>query len=338
MAALVYCDSFDHYTTTTDKGWFENNNVTISATAMRTGTYGMLHRYYNSYIKHSFGANYINLTIGFALKVPSGLGGQVVVFYLIDPAAYDSGGPFRMDINTAGDLIFYRHYSGGDIWIATVSAACPLNSWHHIEVSVTLKTDATGKIWLKVDGVEKYKNEAVTTTTYSGQASVIQIGQGGNGYDGYYRYMDDLFIHDTYGTFWGDCSVECSMPSGAGNYTQWTPSAGNNWDCVEEIPPSTSEYVSTATAGNKDSYATGNLATASGTVQAVAANMIVQKTAPGTKTIRALTRLSSTDATGATVGVGTDWMYYQQALARPGGGSWSVSDVNSAEFGIELVA
>ena len=61
--------------------------------------------------------------------------------------------------------------------------------------------------------------------------------------------------------FLGDIRVDAIHPNGAGNYTQLTPSAGSNYECVDETNMDDSDYVEGANAGDKDSYTYGSVPT-----------------------------------------------------------------------------
>jgi len=74
----------------------------------------------------------------------------------------------------------------------------------------------------------------------------------------YSTEIDDIYIADNQGTenndFLGDIRIDAIHPSGAGNYTQLTPSTGSNYQCVDEVAIDESDYVEGANAGDKDSY------------------------------------------------------------------------------------
>ena len=100
--------------------------------------------------------------------------------------------------------------------------------------------------------------------------------------------FDDLYVCDSAGStnngFLGDCRIDTIYPSGAGNYTQFTPSTGSNYTCVDETAPNTTDYVDGATVGDRDSYALGNLsALSSQTVYGVQVNAAILKDDAGSK-------------------------------------------------------
>lgn len=87
-------------------------------------------------------------------------------------------------------------------------------------------------------------------------------------------YYDDIVIDDA--AFLSvDAKVEIMQPNADGNYTTWSASAGNKWDCVEEIPVTNTEYIESLTTAGTRRYSAALESAASagitGTVHAVKA-------------------------------------------------------------------
>src|SRR6185437_13665423 len=76
----------------------------------------------------------------------------------------------------------------------------------------------------------------------------------------------------TYGTTQaGDLRVECVMPNGPGAHTQFTPSAGANWQNVDEVPPDDdTTHNDSSTAGQLDTFVHAALAGIPSSIAAVA--------------------------------------------------------------------
>ena len=337
---LIFCDSFDHYTSNTGKGWYGPTYITIGPTYARTGTNGFDMERYNSYWAHSLDAGYGAATIGFAFKGMHGSGSETVIGGFLDPVAYGNGGCIYISwVPGAGDLALYWGWSTGPQLITSIAGAAPWNQWHYIELSAVFSITATGKVVLRVDNAEIYRNEAVRNCGYDATPSAISFGQGGNAYTGYDRYIDDLYVNDTFDDFYGDVRVECKMPNGEGSHEEWVPNSSvHNYQCVDEIPLSTTDYVTANTADQQDAYAKAALTTVIGSVKAVAVNVHAQKTAVGPRTMATVATLGSNEEVGATKSLGTDWAWFQQPLDKPGGGSWTIDDVNDADLGIKLIA
>jgi hypothetical protein len=156
--------------------------------------------------------------------------------------------------------------------------------------------------------------------------------------------IDDLYVWDGAGsinnTFPGDVRVFAVLPSGAGNSAQWTPSTGTNYSAVDDATPNTSDYVSSSTPTNKDTYAFSDIA-GSGTVLGAQLSLYAQKAASGsTRGIQGVCRSVTTESNSVEAVLGTSWRYWVQAIYETDpatAAAWaSVAALNAAEFGVYL--
>jgi hypothetical protein len=110
-------------------------------------------------------------------------------------------------------------------------------TWYYVEIYHKCGT-GDGEIELKVNDVTWYSASNInstynnaTITRYIRFEGKQQIGTGG-------FYIDDLYLCNGDGTknnsFLGNCRVFSLNPNGAGNYSQFTPSAGTNYECVDD--------------------------------------------------------------------------------------------------------
>jgi hypothetical protein len=133
-------------------------------------------------------------------------------------------------------------------------------------------------------------------------------------------------------TFCGDRHWERITLTADGNYTQWTPSTGTtHFDLIEEVPPNTTDYNSSSTVGNKDSF----IVSAAGGPPAASAflglTMYLQKTSGGGDEVKGLFRLAGADRNGTAFLVPSPFAFRQSFLAsKPGGGAITVADVQPA--------
>lgn len=163
---------------------------------------------------------------------------------------------------------------------------------------------------------------------------------------GYYTFaywngdaaFDDLYIAtDSVAlTPLGDSSTQSLAPTGAGSSATWTPSSGANWTCVDEVDPDgDTSYVETATANATDLYAFEDTAL-SGGIHAVQVLFQAQAQGVGQRGVAAVAKL------GANLSYGTTYYprtvgyvsYGATFLTKPGGGTWTASDVNNLEAGV----
>jgi hypothetical protein len=217
--------------------------------------------------------------------------------------------------------------------------------WHYIEIKTTIH-NSTGSLYLKWDG-EAVLSLTGIDTQVSGTAQITNFLLGGTG--GSYRTpncaFDDLYVCDTSGSnnndFLGDVRVQSIFPTGAGNTTQWTPSAGNNYACVDDTTPNAdTDYVSETTTGEKDTYAFGNVTPTSGTVKGVQVLIHNRKDDAGSRTIAPVYRPVSTDYDGTAVAVLDGYTYIREIteVSPATSAAWTIAEINGAEFGVKLVS
>ena len=157
--------------------------------------------------------------------------------------------------------------------------------------------------------------------------------------------MDDLYWYATAGSMThpqGDVAVHLLLPSGNGNSSGMLGSDGNSTDnylLVDEPGPNgDADYVSSDTPGVKDTYVMGDLIPTVGTVLGVKAVLTARKDAAGAGAIQSVYRLSGTEVDGASVALTTSHASYVDPIqtTKPGGGAWSIADVNAVEIGVKV--
>ncbi len=159
-------------------------------------------------------------------------------------------------------------------------------------------------------------------------------------------YIDDIWLNDTTGasnnSWCGDIRVITQVPTGAGSSTQFTPSTGSNWQCVDDMPNNgETDYVQSSTVGHKDLYAMSALGSTAGTIRGVNVFGMVKKMDAGARTagIRHVSgatesTLVSSDALSSSYML----MSSHQALDPNTGLAWTQSGVESQQIGPIVVA
>jgi hypothetical protein len=156
--------------------------------------------------------------------------------------------------------------------------------------------------------------------------------------------FDNLYVLDSTGSVnnarLGEIVVECLRPNGNGNSSQWVGSDGNstdNYQLVDDPTPDTADYVQSGASGDKDTYAYGDLAAASGAVAAVQVISYASKTAGDALSVQQVARSGSSETAATAQPVTATWTPLTAIFQeKPGGGAWTVADVNAAEFGIQV--
>lgn len=140
------------------------------------------------------------------------------------------------------------------------------NTTYLIEAYIKI-ADAGGRVVVKVDGVSDIDFTGDTKPDANTQFDNIRLGYGGSATYLSYAYFDNFIMDDA--GWVGDTKIQAILPTGGGNSTIWNPSAGANWQCVDERPASDVDYVSTNAVDQVDTYEASDMAGAIGTVKCV---------------------------------------------------------------------
>lgn len=338
---LLFCDSFDHYTTLSDKGW-SANSTSIASTNGRFGTsYLQIPSSQNS-AQRALPGSYGTLIVGGAWKMDStSHTGGVGLIRLMEGTTIH----LTLDLTTTSRLRIGRD-DLGSAPLATGTTVLSSGVYYYIELKATIH-DTTGSYTLRINGVNELTATNIDTRNgLTGVIDLVKLGGTGSGFVGSTQYWDDFVILDTTGSaptndFLGDVRVQALLPNGNGNSSMLVGSDGNSTDnylLVDETTPSSADYVESSTVNDKDTYAFGDLTPTSGTVYGVQVLPYAAKTDAGTRSIVSVARLSGgTEADSADKTLSTSYAYLPDIReTKPGGGAWSISDVNSAEFGVKV--
>ena len=109
----------------------------------------------------------------------------------------------------------------------------------------------------------------------------------------------------------------------------------NHWALVDENPPNTSDFNSSGTIGNRDTYTKPAVSIATGSIYAAVVKIYCRLSAGGGANIKAMTRSAGTDAVASAFAAPGTY-HIQQGIFEtdPATGiPWTVAGVNAAEFG-----
>lgn len=242
---------------------------------------------------------------------------------------------------TDGSLKLYRGDSSGTLLGTTATGIITVATWYYLELHAIID-DTTGEYEIRVDGVNVLSATGVDTRNGGTNPEVTCVTVGRASTDR--SYYDDLYIITGDGTgvsgFQNEITIEQIKPNGAGNYTQLTPTgSATNWQNVDDIPFSTTDYNSSPTAGTKDTYAYSNLTATTGTILGSVIHFAANKNLAGFKKGRRLIRISSTDYAGAdTPSLSATVRYFSEVLPESvaTAAAWTISEVNGLEAGFEV--
>lgn len=219
------------------------------------------------------------------------------------------------------------------------SKVIEINNWYWWSVKVvfdenvgSIELKINGDTWLTATGLDTVHDSA-TAPLCDCVALSTQFGPE--------IYADDIVIQDGEGEFQGDMVVLGKRPADAGYITQFTPSAGSNWQNVDEIArDNDTTYNASSTVGERDSYLLDKITEVpdSSIVLAVQQAFAHRKTEPGPRSTIPFIRVASDEI------VGEEWFPSETSyitvietpqVEQPAGGDWgTVGDFNALDVEI----
>lgn len=336
--AIVFMDSFDHYASAdmapykwSGKG---GSGGMIWAGGRKTNCFGGYNNNNDNYLILALGANYTTLIIGYAIYW-GGFKANNAFFQFEDSGSAQT--TFAINSN---NQVYWGSY--------TAPLVLAVGRWYYFEHKVTFH-NSTGAIEFRINEVTQFSASGLDTcATANNLANAITftssyyIGSG----TGHTFRIDDLYLLDGTGTanndFLGDMRVEAILANGNGAHSDFVGSDGNSTDnylLVDEATPNyDTDYVESLTVDAVDTYACTNLAATTGTVAGVQILPLAKKTDAGSRRLKGVARLSGTDEVGANTFILSDSYQYFRDIreTKPGGGDWTITDVNNMEAGVKV--
>lgn len=226
-----------------------------------------------------------------------------------------------------------------------IDSAGPFSAqiWHYFELKVTVNT-VTGAYELRANQTNVMSGSSVNTAeTGSNDADVIdfQILQSP-------VRMDDIYILDTNGTinndFLGDSTIEGRLPTGNGFSNDWTVVGGANaWQVLNDTVGAgeDSDLVETSTTTDVQLLTFDALSFITGQIHAVQLEAMCQLDAVGSRTLRFKVRSGGTTYDDASFVVNSTQFETFLGIVETDPDTavkWTISGVDNAEFGFELVS
>ena len=235
----------------------------------------------------------------------------------------------------------------GSTTLGITTSTFAYGSWHHFELKVTVHT-STGAFELRHNEANVLSGSGVNTANAgSNQADVFAIRFTTTSTN---ARFDDIFVWDGTGSavndFQGDAVVEGIEVTGAGASTQWTPSAGSNFDNVNDpgnAGPDDSGaggFNSSDTAAQIDLYAFSDLTQIDGAIIGVQLDTQLAMASAGSRTVDTKYRDPDTTvvdiASKAVTSTSYDSFHDVMSLNPRDSLAWDVADVNGGQFGVEI--
>ncbi len=204
----------------------------------------------------------------------------------------------RLQQTVGNELSVQRGTVAVDTTVETYSDT----NWHHFAMKY-ISHDSTGVMQVKVDDTLILDFTGDTKAQTNGDLAMVF-------FHGKNNFLDHFIFHD--GNDTGDgfndfltypWHMQFIFPDGAGNSTQWTPSAGANYQNVDELETDEdTTYNEEATTSDKDLYAMASPGdTITGDVLGLYLRNQMKRTDSGARTASGVLRTNATDYNGTAV-------------------------------------
>lgn len=236
--------------------WEVHTNVTVISTSGYdlTGSYCARLGNYSGYLKKHLSTSYAALYTACKFTVSSLSTPHIFIGF------YDSANTLCAYIKGNSTTGVLEAVVGASV-VVNGDFVLLMNHTYLLEVYYK-PLNTGGEITVKLDGVVELTFSGDTT---NGLENVQWVYFGGG--DGDNTRMDDIVIDDA--AWIGNTYFQVITPTANGTTVQWTPSTGNNYQCVDEIPPSDTDYNYTNTADNIDTFTMSDMTGDIKTVKAV---------------------------------------------------------------------
>ncbi len=226
----------------------------------------------------------------------------------------------------------YNLYRGDQTSLLAVSSfGVPGDTWAHLQVYYAPST-TSGIFILKINGVEA-ANFTGNTSPWNYNVDAIELVTSGGGCQ---WYWDNVVVDNSSWT--GVSRIAILTPSGAGNSAQWDPSTGSNYACVDEVPYSDTDYVSTNVVDEVDTYAMSDLPSEAAVVKCVQVTARARKDGASTpQNIALAVRTTGGDYYSTDQVLQTSFVPHNKIWENnPNSGvAWTISEVNAMEAGVK---
>jgi hypothetical protein len=343
--AFIFADPGNGYSTMADaarRGWSYTNGGSPISSAGRWGDKCM--RIASQSLARPFAVAAGKIILHYAVYVDPGsvAGEELMRFY------NNSGADLCLRVGiTAANAIQITDQSGSVVHTGT-AGVFTRGAWHVLAVEAEIgASSGTVRVWFDVSNAGDPPTISLSSidmqSSGSARCDVIRLQNNGNAE----CFAQDVMIYDTSGSgdwaaYLGDKRIRTLLPSGAGGSTSWTPSAGSNYQCVDDVMTAAddadSTYVSAVSGDGADLYAFANLPSGTTGIVGVILESTLRKTDAGDPgTLKQRMRESSTNVDSAALVPSTAYETFQHfSVDVPGGTGWTEADVNALEAGHTL--
>jgi len=354
--ALLWCDGFDHYGTSTAKmldGVYAEVGTSASISTLNPRT-GANHLRINggsgqaaTFVRRVLGGAKTTVGLGavfYLTALPTGNNCQRIFGYSDAANATQLG----IVIQSTGTIEAWRGVPGSGTSLgASSSPVVVASAYQHIE-AVVLFSQTVGTVEVRVNGVTVLSVSGVDTcNTALTECSQVYIGGAANGTQtDKTHYIDDLFCYDNTSsynnTFIGDRRVLTLFPDANTATADWTAvGAATGYECIDEASPDDdTTYITAATTGLVSQFGLQNLPAGISVINAVVMVERARKTEAGTANTQVSIVSGASTTAGADKALTEIYTYRQDvfqidpASAAP----FTPSEVDALQFKVARTA
>ncbi len=267
---------------------------------------------------------------GGAVKLPTLPTGLNLLLGLHDGATLG----MNIRLETDGTLKAYR----GVTLVGTTVSSLTTATWYYVEFKVyvhnsagTVDINVNGASWLSLTGIDTAQASIAYHTAFRLHSPSLNTS------------WDDVYFLDATGSenndLLGNRQVVAIYPGSAGDSTDWTPSAGSNYQNVDEgaLLDEDTTYNETSTDNHQDLYNYGNLPASVSSVDGIQINFDGRVTT-GSMDVSAVIKTGTTTSVGSAVTVtSTDYITTVRVAEQDPdtAAAWIPSGVDGAQFGVK---
>lgn len=325
--ALIDFEHAARETNTALSNWFSSTDMAVRADL--TGPFNYGRAMFTFLTRRNLPANYATIWANFHFK-QFGAASASDIFYWTDTGTKQVG--------VGLDTLNRVYVTVGGTTVATSSPnVWALNAWYFLQLRVSI-ANAGGNIQVWLQGVKIIDFTGDTQNTANAYVNQWNLTRNNNNTD-----LANLIIYDETGNAPNartpETRIFADLPTGAGAATAWTPSAGSNWQNVDEQPnDGDTTYNSAAAAATDDLYGFPAATIPGGSVvYAVAHEYDLRKDDAGANEVDSLIRSGGTTyAKGAANALTSSWQRFRAIWdTDPATGvAWTVANANAAQVGV----
>jgi len=346
--SLLWFDGFESYNNDADATavpFLSTAENTFSTNYGRRGSRGFMQNHYNDSFNINLSytdyfpapANNTTIIVGHALyankaATPYDSPGRCLIHL-----GWQVGVYFKHNTN----ILQVRRINGTILGTGTTTLG---SQWWFFEIKVYIH-DTAGTVEVRLNGNVEILVTGIDTK-HQAHNYVPSVGLRSGNSNPVWR--DDLYICNAQGSknndFLGDIRVDALRPNAAGIYTDFTPSAGSNYQNVDESygPDDDSAYNQDDILGHQDSYGIGSLPSppVGTTIHGVKSQITVRKVSAGSKQCKLLTRAGTTDDLGNAITLSDVFTTHPKIFENnpDDSAAWEDADVNGMEVGAEVTS